>query len=582
MVKPFIICVDDEKVVLDTLSSQIEESHLSNNFQLECAQSGFEALDLIQSLMMDGEAVGVVISDQMMPQMSGDRLLAEVYDLNPDSHNILLTGQARMDSVISAINTARVYRYLTKPWDKIDLIQTIDAAGCSFVKKLQNDEQNRIISRLFEVSTLFNTNNKLDTITNNLIHLILSYSQASAGAIVVTPENSNPLIKRFQRQDDSIFSQDADQFPFQLIETLKITKQIYLNDNVSPYSLGTDLRNDPYFVSHQPKTLIAVPLVYQGRMIGLVYLEHNERYKAFSREILRFLDLLAPTASIALHDVLQYESLADKNQTLTAQKQVIEEKINEITDSIQATVRIQKALMLPEKAIRPHFKDFGLFFQPKDHVSGDFYWFKKVGHTLLLAVGDCTGHGIPGAMISVLGINLLERIVSTDGCTSPNLILKSLDEYLTQALRQVAHEDRLLDGMDIGIIALDTRFLTLDFAGAQRPLVIVHPQAEQEIIKGDRYPIGGNDTIYGEKQFTRNNICLQPGDKIFLFSDGITDQFGGDQQTKKFGLSRLQLLIDEYANSPIRDFVNVLTNEMNNWQGDSPQIDDRILLGFSV
>lgn len=410
--------------------------------------------------------------------------------------------------------------------------------------------------------------------------LLLPYTQATGGAVAITTPESTPIVKCYQSSTNTVCS--CDRFPYQLLVELSITKQIYYNAHVSSQSLGSTLGDDPYLITYKPKTIIAIPLIHQNNMIGVLYLEQSDRYHGFSREVYRFLELLAPTAAIALHDVLMYESLADKNQKLTVQKQVIEEKITEITDSIQATVRIQKALMLPEKAIRPHFKDFGLFFQPKDHVSGDFYWFKKVGHTLLLAVGDCTGHGIPGAMISVLGINLLERIVSTDGCTSPNLILKSLDEYLTQALRQVAHEDQLLDGMDIGIIALDTRFLTMDFAGAQRPLLIVHPQAEQEIIKGDRYPIGGNDMIYGKKQFSRNNICLEPGDKVFLFSDGITDQFGGEQQTKKFGLSRLQLLIADFACNPIADFINALTDEITSWQGDGPQIDDRILAGFSV
>lgn len=155
LTKPYIICVDDEKVVLDTLGSQIEESHLIDNFELERAQSGTEALELIQSLIHDGESVGVVISDQIMPQMTGDALLARIIHINPDSQNILLTGQSRMESVISAINTAKVYRYLTKPWDRIDLIQTIDAAGNAFIKKTLNDEQNRIINKLYEVFLLY-------------------------------------------------------------------------------------------------------------------------------------------------------------------------------------------------------------------------------------------------------------------------------------------------------------------------------------------------------------------------------------------------------------------------------------------
>lgn len=579
LTKPFIICVDDEKVVLDTLASQIEESHLVDHFELERAQSGTEALELIQTLITEGESVGVVISDQIMPQMTGDVLLAKILHINPDSYNILLTGQARMESVISAINSAKVYRYLTKPWDRLDLIHTIDAAGDAFIKKTQSDEQNRIINKLYEVSALLSTNNRLEPLIEGLMCLLFPYTQATSGAIVLTATESEPIIKFYHATANTPVH--FDRFPFYLIEDLSVGKQIYFNNHVTPQSLSSSLRNDPYFNIYKPKAIIAIPLLHQDIMIGLLYLEQSDRQQGFSSEIYRFLELLAPTAAIALHDVLLYESLADKNQKLTTQKQVIEEKITEITDSIQATVRIQRALMMPEKAIYPHFKDFGLFFQPKDHVSGDFYWFKKIGHTLLLAVGDCTGHGIPGAMISVLGINLLERIVIDDGCTTPNLILQSLDQYLTNALRQVSHEEQLMEGMDIAIIALDTRFLTLDFAGAQRPLIILHPQSAQEIIKGDKYPIGGND-IYGKKQFTRNNVCLQPGDKLFLISDGITDQFGGESQNKKFGLNRLQLLIADYACYPISQFINALTEEIAGWQGRCQQIDDRILVGFSV
>jgi len=290
---------------------------------------------------------------------------------------------------------------------------------------------------------------------------------------------------------------------------------------------------------------------------------------------------------VIIFSVITYIKVREKN--LIEEKRILEETVAErtmelriknqnITSSIQYAKRIQEAIILPNiSSFGKEFDDSFILFRPKDIVSGDFFWYTKIGNQRIFAVADCTGHGVPGAFMSIIGNNLLEKIVSEKGITRPDLILNNLKEDLVHSLNQDGASDTK-DGMDIAVISNETGSQTFLYAGAYRPLIRI---SSGELIKysGDKISIGG--TMNPEAKFTCNTIEMKQGDCIYLFSDGYPDQFGGPKN-KKFLLKQLtDLLINIHNQSMIEQDIAV-EETLTEWIGDYSQIDDVLLVGMRI
>ncbi|MBM3429054.1 MAG: serine/threonine-protein phosphatase, partial [Bacteroidetes bacterium] len=223
-----------------------------------------------------------------------------------------------------------------------------------------------------------------------------------------------------------------------------------------------------------------------------------------------------------------------------------------------------------------------VFYQPKDIVSGDFYWFNQAAQNdkkvLNVAIGDCTGHGVPGALMSILGMSSIQEIYAQDALYSPHQILDQLRKKITLNLKQTGVLGEQKDGMDLGLIHYYPEDRKLEFAGAHFPVWFVRNQSLIEI-KGDRMPIGIH---YGkEKTFTLQTITLEEGDWIYLFTDGFADQMGGDlnkkylsKNFKKFLLSIAHLSTDQQKEA--------IEKEFQNWKDQNDQIDDVLVFGLRV
>lgn len=267
---------------------------------------------------------------------------------------------------------------------------------------------------------------------------------------------------------------------------------------------------------------------------------------------------------------------------LAAASNVITNKNKNILDSIEYAKRIQDAMLPSQKDLAALPYECFVFYQPKDIVSGDFYWFNQaVQHDkklLSVAIGDCTGHGVPGALMSILGMSSIQEIYAQDALYSPHQILDQLRKKITLNLKQTGVLGEQKDGMDLGLIHYYPEDRKLEFAGAHFPVWIVRNQSLIEI-KGDRMPIGIH---YGkEKPFTSQTITLEEGDWIYLFTDGFADQMGGDlnkkylsKNFKKFLLSIAHLSTDQQKEAIEREFQT--------WKNDNDQIDDVLVFGLRV
>ena len=252
----------------------------------------------------------------------------------------------------------------------------------------------------------------------------------------------------------------------------------------------------------------------------------------------------------------------------------IEEKNRDITASIRYAERIQRA-MLPKEDT---FKETFVLFLPKDIVSGDFYWMYDNGDLQFIAVVDCTGHGVPGAFMSIIGHNSLNKVVREYGYTRPSAIVDQLNNEVMKALMQ-RHEKAVTDGMDLALIAFNKKNFTLEFAGAFNPLYVVR-KGEVFLYRGDRYQIG-MASLVERKNFTNQIVDIQPGDMLYMCSDGYADQFGS-AAVKKYKSANVKKLLSEIWNLPVNEQKERLEKEILEWKGDLEQVDDILFVGTKI
>jgi serine phosphatase RsbU (regulator of sigma subunit) len=257
----------------------------------------------------------------------------------------------------------------------------------------------------------------------------------------------------------------------------------------------------------------------------------------------------------------------------TASKRELEQQHTEILDSITYAKRIQSAILPPPKLIKEYLPESFILYKPKDVVAGDFYWLEHKGDQVLFAAADCTGHGVPGAMVSVICNNGLNRSVREYGLTDPGQILDKTRDVVIQEFEK--SEEEVKDGMDIALCSLEGN--TLKYAGANNPLWIIR---DGEIIetKANKQPIG---KYTDPKPFTTHSIELKKGDSIYIFSDGYVDQFGGEKG-KKFKPANLRKLLLSIQDQSMEKKKELLDEAFESWRGDLEQIDDVCLIGVKV
>jgi len=299
--------------------------------------------------------------------------------------------------------------------------------------------------------------------------------------------------------------------------------------------------------------------------------------------------ILAGGALLVLFVLYLYRTIRQKqkaNKLIHEQKQIIEERHKETTDSINYASRIQQAVLVSDEYLNEMFSDWFVLYQPKDIVSGDFYWAYRTNDISFWAVADCTGHGVPGALMSMIGSAFLNEIIIENKVHDPGQILTLLREKIITSLNKSSDGRMQQDGMDISLVALASRpptvgschGMTQRWAGANNPLLVVR-NGELQVHKADKMPVG---FYHGDMApFTTQTLDVQPGDLIYSFSDGIQDQFGGPK-AKKLKLSGLQQIIAEHHQKPMAAQKAVLHQSIEQWKGDQEQLDDICMVGVRV
>jgi len=277
------------------------------------------------------------------------------------------------------------------------------------------------------------------------------------------------------------------------------------------------------------------------------------------------------------NQIVNYWSVAFDITERVKQKEAIEQKQNDIMESLRYAKRIQRTILPDKKAMDEVFDSYFVNFKPKDVVSGDFYWFNQVVDKAFVAVVDCTGHGVPGAFMSLIGYNLLNQIVIQKGIHEPGQILTELHNQVRATLKQDAADSKSRDGMDVCMVAVCKYVNKFEYAGANRPLLILKGDEIIEI-KPTKYAIGG-EQMDEERTYQNHEFKYEPGDTIYMFSDGFVDQFGGPE-FKKFSTKRLKEIILANRHESLSTQRALFNIVWKDWKGDDEQTDDATMIAI--
>ena len=349
---------------------------------------------------------------------------------------------------------------------------------------------------------------------------------------------------------------------------------------------------DTIFSQENKKELVRKEMNYEFDKKEAATKAENEKQQAIAEEKSRKQKLVLVLVSCVLILVFvfaafifrtlritrkQKQIIEIKNTETELQKKTIEEKNKDITASIHYAKHIQNALLREEEHVSMHLPDHFILFLPKDIVSGDFYWGAEKQDCWYFAAVDCTGHGVPGAVMSMLGISFLNDIVTSEQMLSPAEVLNRLRHKIMKELRQTGEADGNKDGMDISLARLNMNTNELEWAGANNSLNLIR-NGQLEIIKANKQPIGYHPQ---NNPFTNHKIQLQKGDSIYLYSDGYADQFGGPKG-KKFKYKQLENLLIENNHLSLKEQKEILKNQFIGWKGSLEQIDDVCVFGVRI
>lgn len=305
--------------------------------------------------------------------------------------------------------------------------------------------------------------------------------------------------------------------------------------------------------------------------------------KPWNREELKItIDIALEVYNLKRQNKNLIKDLKEANQTLEQKviertQQIEQQKIN-ITDSIHYASRIQSALLLPSEELDRLLPSYFILNKPKDIVSGDYYWVSHKNNRLIVAVADCTGHGVPGAFMSIMGINFLNEIVNKSDTIKAFEILNKLRGQLIKSLHQTGQKDEAKDGMDMALCVVDFDNRKLQFSGAFSPMYLIRDE-ELIVIRGDLMPIG----IYNEEEvsFTNKEMQFKENDIFYLFSDGYVHQIGGPNR-KTFKSKKFKQLLKDIHKKPFEEQKSLLEKENEAWRGDIEQIDDIMIMGIRL
>ena len=457
-------------------------------------------------------------------------------------------------------------------------------------RERQSRSQDLDLAAVLKASAILSSEIQLSKLLETLVGILLENAGADRGVFVLEQDGKWSIMASGTTQQGIVAQQrisvaGSGLVPESIIETVKLMGKPVIIDDAQ---LSNPYGADPFFRQDPPRSVLCLPVQAQGRMLGIVYLSNALTSGIFTEQRLGLLEMLSGQIGISVENAIMYEDLDRKVQQRTEELKLtleelknknalVEARNQEVQSSIQYGKTIQQAMMPEPQELKRLLTESFVFFRPRDMVSGDFYWWAETEDYAVVAVVDCTGHGVPGAFMSMIGIQLLENIVKTRGITAPEEVLQHLQQGVYEALHQ--EEQVIHDGMDLGIVRLHKGSTMLDFAGAKNSMVYIDRQGIHRV-RGEHVSLSGAQAAQ-RLRFQRHTLTLEPGTMVYLYSDGFQDQFGG-LHDKKFKSVPFRELLSEISFLPPAEQAQEMHETLTAWKGDRDQTDDILVIGFRV
>lgn len=429
------------------------------------------------------------------------------------------------------------------------------------IRLSQNDEDGAYFSKM-NIGTFY-LNHKFNPIVQT--YCFESYTYAKKSGDLFLQRESCRCLYRFHIKTKN-FSK-AVEF---------MNEFIALNDSIISIESQTDLVTQEIAFEYSKKNAADSVAREKEKIIDRAKIEKQElEIKSSRTQKYMLFGGLALVLIFAFFMYNRYKVMQRQKGIIESQKLIVEEKNKEILDSINYAKRIQNAILPPDKLVKEYLQNSFILYKPKDIVAGDFYWMESVENKILFAAADCTGHGVPGAMVSVVCNNGLNRSVREHGLTDPGEILDKSREIVVTEFEK--SEEEVKDGMDIALCCLEEKKLT--YSGAHNPLWIIRKDSNKiEEIKADKQPIGKVDH---PKKYTSHLLELNHGDTFYIFSDGYADQFGGEKG-KKFKSANFKKLLLSLQSHSMEKQKELIDEAFEEWKGDLEQLDDVCIIGVRI
>ena len=456
------------------------------------------------------------------------------------------------------------------------------------------------LASILKASQTMSQEVKIDSLLENILKVLLENSGAQR--VLLIGPNKGKLVLQAIGDQDKIATVDNESLDEDISSSIVSLNIVNYVARTKEYLLVDDALKeeryaaDAYIQQAKPRSILCFPVLRQSELKMIFYLENRLSANTFTPERLETLNMLSSQVSISMENATLYENLEekvrertkeleDKNVAISEQAKAmvtlyneLEQRNKDVTASINYARRIQKAVLPVEESMQAALPEHFVLYRPRDVVSGDFYWFDIIEDKIFLVVADCTGHGVPGAFMTMLGTQALNEIVKQKKIYSPELILKDLDHTMRRMLQR--KHTQISDGMDAVVCVIDKKQNLLQFAGAHNSLIVVE-QGDLRVIKGDSLGVNGYRREGRELRFTLHNVPLNSPMTFYMYSDGYQDQFGGEHG-KKFMKKRLRETLHELSDKPMEEQKQILEDTLDNWMGDHRQIDDIVVMGVKV